>query len=195
MSNLRVRTPPPEFIAERQTDPFTDILMAYTKEELTEITKDADSLYNFPHSISVLSDLGLSKQIDPENPNETTRCGSEDYAAPELIMAQSYDGRAVDAWALGVTLYCLLEHRLPFDPPPCPKGRNQKAKTAHLIAACNWKWHNLKDEEGMCDDLKKAKKIVHALLQRANKRAKLSDLVEDEWVTGAIKTELIEVEN
>ncbi|RPA87688.1 kinase-like protein [Ascobolus immersus RN42] len=168
-----------------------NILMAYTREELDHINESPEALYNYPHSISVLSDLGLSKQIDPENPLLDTRCGSEDYAAPELIMAQPYDGRAVDAWALGVTLYCLLEHRLPFDPPVTPKGRS-KAKTAHLIARCDWKWYNLKDEEGMCDDLIQAKKMVSALLQRANKRVKLSDLVEDEWVKGAIQTELID---
>ncbi|KAK0948739.1 hypothetical protein LTR91_027006, partial [Friedmanniomyces endolithicus] len=70
--------------------------------------------------VITLTDLGLSRRIPepPESPLLTTRCGSEDYAAPEILLGQAYDGRQTDGWALGVLLYALMEGRLPFDAPP-----------------------------------------------------------------------------
>jgi serine/threonine protein kinase len=89
-------------------------------------------------AVVTLTDLGLSRRIPepPESPLLTTRCGSEDYAAPELLMGQPYDGRQTDAWALGVMLYALMEGRLPFDPLPRARGdpAKLKARTPHRIA-------------------------------------------------------------
>lgn len=61
-----------------------------------------------------LTDFGLSRFIDPNSPLLETRCGSEEYAAPELIIGKRYDGRKTDAWAMGVVLYALLTGCLPF---------------------------------------------------------------------------------
>lgn len=61
-----------------------------------------------------LSDFGLSRFIDPNAPLLETRCGSEEYAAPELIIGKRYDGRLTDVWAMGVVLYALLSGSLPF---------------------------------------------------------------------------------
>ena len=51
-----------------------------------------------PYPIATLTDLGLSCRIPapPESPLLTTRCGSEDYAAPEILLGQPYDGRQTD---------------------------------------------------------------------------------------------------
>ncbi|KAG8692482.1 hypothetical protein FRC08_009744, partial [Ceratobasidium sp. 394] len=54
-----------------------------------------------------LTDFGLSRFIDPAHPQLTTRCGSEEYTAPEIIMGSPYDGRETDAWACGVVLFAL----------------------------------------------------------------------------------------
>src|SRR4051812_33809991 len=62
----------------------------------------------YPYSVITLTDLGLSRRV-ADDEKLTTRCGSDDYAAPEVIMGQPYDGRATDAWSLGVLLYALLE--------------------------------------------------------------------------------------
>jgi protein-serine/threonine kinase len=61
-----------------------------------------------------ISDFGLSRFIDPNSPLLETRCGSEEYAAPELIIGKRYDGRKTDVWAMGVVLYALLSGSLPF---------------------------------------------------------------------------------
>ena len=85
--------------------------------------------------------MGLSRRVDFDRDDLlTTRCGSDDYASPELIMGMPYDGRQTDAWALGVLLYALLEGRLPFDPPPGSSEQKMRSKTAHRIARCEWKW-------------------------------------------------------
>ncbi|KAE8265113.1 hypothetical protein A4X09_0g6762 [Tilletia walkeri] len=67
-----------------------------------------------PQPLLKLTDFGLSRFIDPATPHLETRCGSEEYAAPELIMGRRYDGRKTDAWALGVVGYALLTGSLPF---------------------------------------------------------------------------------
>jgi protein-serine/threonine kinase len=92
-----------------------------------------------------LTDFGLSRFIDPLSPLLTTRCGSEAYAAPELVMGGGrrgvasspllwglddrercerlsmgggYDARETDAWACGVVLFSLVGRKLPFGEGP-----------------------------------------------------------------------------
>ncbi|KAJ4482821.1 kinase-like domain-containing protein, partial [Lentinula edodes] len=60
-----------------------------------------------PQPLIKLTDFGLSRFIDHANPLLTTRCGSEAYAAPELVVSGGYDARETDAWACGVVLYAL----------------------------------------------------------------------------------------
>ncbi|KAG2232524.1 hypothetical protein INT48_005414 [Thamnidium elegans] len=63
-----------------------------------------------------ITDFGLARVVDPESPLLTTRCGSEEYAAPEIIQQSKdgYDGRKTDTWSLGIILYALLVGYLPF---------------------------------------------------------------------------------
>ncbi|KAF9175199.1 CBL-interacting serine/threonine-protein kinase 24 [Mortierella sp. AD010] len=65
-----------------------------------------------------LTDFGLAKVVEEGAPLLTTRCGSEDYASPEIILGQPYDGREADVWSLGVVLYALLVGFLPFNMRP-----------------------------------------------------------------------------
>eukprot|EP00475_Leptophrys_vorax_P004152 TRINITY_DN1247_c0_g1_i3.p1 TRINITY_DN1247_c0_g1~~TRINITY_DN1247_c0_g1_i3.p1 ORF type:complete len:486 (-),score=145.77 TRINITY_DN1247_c0_g1_i3:133-1590(-) len=61
-----------------------------------------------------LTDFGLAKQVDPNNPYATTFVGTPDYIAPEIINQQPH-GPAVDWWSLGVLLYELVIGRPPFN--------------------------------------------------------------------------------
>lgn len=79
-----------------------------------------------PLPLIKLTDFGLSRFIDPAQPLLTTRCGSESYAAPELVTGRSYDGRETDAWACGVVLYALATRRLPFDKPTQSRHREER---------------------------------------------------------------------
>lgn len=63
-----------------------------------------------------LIDFGLSRSDALLNAQMQTRCGSEEYAAPEILMGRSYDPRLSDAWSFGVIMYACLMGSLPFNP-------------------------------------------------------------------------------
>ena len=149
----------------------------------------------YPHPIVTLTDLGLGRFVPapPESPLLHTRCGSEDYAAPELLMGQAYDGRATDAWALGVLLYALLEGRLPFDPVP---GARRQSPPSHRIARCEWSWVRRAGSDGEWDaekgereGLEGARVVVEGLLYRVRGRWSLERVAGEEWVREAIAVE------
>ncbi|KAK4148270.1 kinase-like domain-containing protein [Dichotomopilus funicola] len=163
----------------------------------------------YPYSVTTLTDLGLSRRVAPDEKLET-RCGSDDYAAPEVIIGQPYDGRATDAWSLGVLLYALLESRLPFDPPPSgPQGvdhatqMRMRSRTSHRIARVEWRWFLFGAGEGEDGDgdheaeIKKfeekglvgAMEVVEGLLKRARSRWPLNQVAETEWVGKAVNVE------
>ena len=113
-----------------------------------------------------------------------TRCGSEDYAAPELLMGQEYDGRATDLWALGVLLYAVMEGHLPFDPIP---GARRQSPTSHRIARCEWSWIRWADKDGDWDENKAVgldggRQCVEALLKRVRSRWIMENVYGNEWV-------------
>jgi len=144
----------------------------------------------YPHPLVTLTDLGLGRFIPqpPESPLLSTRCGSEDYAAPELLMGQEYDGRLVDVWALGVLLFALMEGRLPFDPNP--RLRRQAPKS-HRIARCEWSWIRFADQNGDWDDekgkdLAGARSCVEGVLKRSRTRWTVDRLLETSWVSGGV---------
>lgn len=151
-----------------------------------------------------LTDLGLSRRIADDERLET-RCGSDDYAAPEVIMGQPYDGRATDAWSLGVLLYALLESRLPFDPPPGAGDQaaqvRMRSRTSHRIARVEWRWVEYGAEgEGEGDHdadvarfgargLGGAMEVVEGLLKRARSRWSLGKVAAAEWVARGVRVE------
>lgn len=162
-----------------------------------ELADPATDWTTYPHSVITLTDLGLSRRFADDEKLET-RCGSEDYAAPEVIMGMPYDGRAIDAWSLGVVLYALLEARLPFDPYPNTNAHHMRSRTRHRIARSEWRWIVYGGEDGDHDgdeakfkerDLLGAMEITEGLLQRARSRWTLEKVSENEWVKGAIQVE------
>ncbi|KAJ5637759.1 hypothetical protein N7490_007638 [Penicillium lividum] len=157
--------------------------------------EDVKDWRTYDRAVVTLSDLGLSRRIPepPESPLLQTRCGSEDYAAPEILMGQSYDGRATDAWALGVLLYAIMENRLPFDVLPGTRGDPAKlrARTPHRIARCEWSWYRYADADEEWDpekgrDLEGARDCVEGLLKRNTRRKGLDEIAAMPWVQDAI---------
>ena len=151
----------------------------------------------YPFPLITLTDLGLSRQIPkpPASPLLHTRCGSEDYAAPEILLSQPYDGRATDAWALGVLLYALMEGRLPFDAPPARAGMKVargRSKAAHRIARCEWMWCRFGDDDGEWDPARDAewegaRDCVVGLLRKVSRgRYTIPELQGTAYVTDAI---------
>ncbi|KXT12945.1 hypothetical protein AC579_4038 [Pseudocercospora musae] len=145
-----------------------------------------------PTPIVTLTDMGLSRRIPepPEQPFLTTRCGSEDYAAPEILLGQPYDGRLTDGWALGVLLYALMEGRLPFDAPP---GKPDRSRNTHRIARCDWIWCRFGDEDGEWDpsrgrEFEGAQPCVEGLLKKVRMgRKPLEEIEKLDWVQQGIQ--------
>lgn len=181
----------------------TDVLVNLTETELSDSTVDWAT---YPYSVITLTDLGLSRRISADE-KLNTRCGSDDYVAPEVIIGMPYDGRATDAWSLGVLLYALLEGRLPFDPPSNlvhTDGRMPKvrSKTSHRIARVDWRWilygkdgnDDDDDEDGHMGDATKfdkahltgARVIVEGLLRKHKRRWTIHKLSEYDWVKGGV---------
>ncbi|KAF9792654.1 kinase-like protein [Thelephora terrestris] len=132
-----------------------------------------------------LTDFGLSRFVDPDNPWLTTRCGSESYAAPEIVMGSRYDGRQTDAWACGVVLYALTTRRLPFD--SLHGGFSSKSRKAMLlrIAKCEYTWPKGENEGSALWQILGVKRIIGRLLVRdPQQRWKIDALWQDEWMTG-----------
>ena len=147
----------------------------------------------FPSPVVTLTDLGLGRRIPPppESPLLETRCGSEDYAAPEILLGQPYDGRTTDAWALGVLLYALMEERLPFDQLPSVKRKTLKT---HRIARCEWSWQRWAGADGEWDPIKGqvfegARAVVEGLLVRSRSRWGLEKVQSLTWVSGGMPLE------
>jgi serine/threonine protein kinase len=110
--------------------------------------------------------------VDPQSPLLTTRCGSEEYAAPEIIQQskQGYDGRKTDTWSLGVILYALLVGYLPFRYDPLKHER--VSKLFYRIVRAEVKWPN---------DIKisqEAKDVVKKILERNPEKRITTDQIE-----------------
>lgn len=63
-------------------------------------------------------DFGVSEMFDKQDQMKTAKsAGSPAFMPPELCVARhgEVDGKAVDIWSMGVTLFCLLFGRIPFE--------------------------------------------------------------------------------
>ncbi|KAI9359146.1 kinase-like domain-containing protein [Pilaira anomala] len=121
-----------------------------------------------------LTDFGLARVFDPENPILTTRCGSEEYAAPEIVQSLGYDGRLTDTWSFGIILYALLVGYLPFSYNP---RRGEKlSHLFHRIILAQVKWPKT-------DNISTgAKEVVNSILVRQpEKRIRLNQLDTLTW--------------
>lgn len=127
-----------------------------------------------------VTDFGLARVIDPASPILTTRCGSEEYAAPEIVQSLGYDGRRTDTWALGIILYALLVGYLPFMYNPA-RGE----KVSHLfyrIITAEVKWPAEWNQHPERAVSKEAREVVEKILVRnPEKRILLDDIEKLAW--------------
>ena len=161
---------------------------------------------DLPVPLIKLTDFGLSRFIDTSSPFLETRCGSEEYAAPELIMGRRYDGRQTDAWALGIVLYALVCGVLPFTETrstvtdymsplrngysPAKSG-SSKSRRSYLvrIAKGEYKWPD--NSHGSCPLLSDDVKALAAglLCREPKRRLEVKDVWRYSWMDGPGKPE------
>ncbi|KAF5217957.1 Small Surface Antigen [Trypanosoma cruzi] len=76
--------------------------------------KPENLLLNEEHTQLIISDFGFACYAPPGRLLHRA-CGTLKYCAPELLQCDPrYDGREVDVWAAGVTLYVMLFNTYPF---------------------------------------------------------------------------------
>lgn len=61
-------------------------------------------------------DFGLANTYSKDESLKTP-CGSQVYAAPEILQGESYSGEMVDIWSSGIILYAMVCGTLPFQDP------------------------------------------------------------------------------
>lgn len=66
-----------------------------------------------------IADLGVSNEFDGNDAFLTSTTGTPAFTSPEALSQQPgeppYSGKAADIWSLGVTLYCLVFGKIPFE--------------------------------------------------------------------------------
>lgn len=116
-----------------------------------------------------IGDFGLATKFK-EGQLLFDRCGSEEYAAPELILGKPYDGRAVDIWALGVILYTMLSGKLPFS--------SEEGKTRQMFTKICISQYTMPDNISA-----DAKSLIAAMLDRnSDTRATIAQVVSHSFV-------------
>lgn len=61
-----------------------------------------------------IGDFSVSQVVEDDNDELRRSPGTPVFTAPECCLGSTYDGKAADTWALGVTLYCMVLGRYPF---------------------------------------------------------------------------------
>jgi serine/threonine protein kinase len=88
------------------------LLFCHSKDIAHRDIKPANLLIDKYNRIK-LADFGLACVIERPRPPEKV-CGSVPYMAPEVLQKRSFDPKAADIWALGVTLFEMAARRLPW---------------------------------------------------------------------------------
>ena len=101
-------------IAHRDLKLENVMIESIAKEKLVECGTNDPSKLNTNYNVYLI-DVGLAHSFNDQI-LLATRCGSEEYAAPEIIRGFKYDGKKSDIWSLGIILYACLCGNLPFNP-------------------------------------------------------------------------------
>ena len=156
-----------------------DILLTVNPFQLPPTTTDSIPIGLLPSPLIKLTDFGLSRFINPASPLLQTRCGSESFAAPEIMTGRQYDGRQTDAWAMGVVLYALIVGELPFDGPVEGQTEREERKRMMMrVAKGQYQW----PEEIGSESVRMT--VGKLLVRDPKKRIKVADLWAEEWMRG-----------
>ncbi|ORX92539.1 Pkinase-domain-containing protein, partial [Basidiobolus meristosporus CBS 931.73] len=117
-----------------------------------------------------LSDLGLAEYASNIS-YLSSRCGTDEYCAPEILLGQSNDGIKADIWSLGVILYTMIAKHLPFNLEPNESRRSFYARV------------NRAEYEFPSSATEGARDLISKVLQsNPSKRASINDIKQHPWL-------------
>jgi len=123
-----------------------------------------------------IADLGVSDEFDGPDALLTNTAGTPAFTAPESLSQQTnstpYSGKAADIWSLGVTLYCLVVGKVPFQGENVPAVYD-KIKTEDI---------EVPDNISLSTELRDL--IGLMLIKDPLARITLTDIKDHAWVTG-----------
>ncbi|KAL8198837.1 UNVERIFIED_CONTAM: Calcium/calmodulin-dependent protein kinase kinase 1 [Gekko kuhli] len=63
-----------------------------------------------------IADFGVSNQFEGNDAQLSSTAGTPAFMAPEALSdtGKSFSGKALDVWAMGITLYCFVYGKCPF---------------------------------------------------------------------------------
>eukprot|EP01060_Flectonema_neradi_P012372 TRINITY_DN19202_c0_g1_i1.p1 TRINITY_DN19202_c0_g1~~TRINITY_DN19202_c0_g1_i1.p1 ORF type:complete len:466 (+),score=70.18 TRINITY_DN19202_c0_g1_i1:188-1399(+) len=126
-----------------------------------------------------IADFGFSnfQCLDEESGKVTptlrlqTCCGTPNYAAPEIFMADGYNGFRTDIWSCGVILYVMLTGSVPFKPTGEVKGVQ-----GIILAITRGQYRVPSAVPAAARDM-----IQKILTINPSKRYTISDIMNDPW--------------
>lgn len=114
-------------------------------------------------------DFGFSAFVEQDH-LFSTKCGTPNYAAPELISGKPYDGFKADIWSCGVVLYSMVFGQLPWTKVNQHQLLDQIVRAEYFIPM------SISQE---CSDL-----ISKMMNPDTEKRIKMEDVLNHPWLRG-----------
>lgn len=120
-----------------------------------------------------IADFGVSNEFSGGDASLTNTAGTPAFMAPETLKDDhhNFQGKALDIWAMGITLYCFTYGKVPFDDEYI-LGLHKK------ILKDDVKFPDLPRTSDLLKDI-----ILRMLDKNPNTRITLAELKEHPWVT------------
>ncbi|XP_076761677.1 uncharacterized protein LOC143429783 [Xylocopa sonorina] len=118
-----------------------------------------------------IADLGVSAELRASGELLCGPAGTPAFAAPETTTPAHYSGTLCDVWSMGVTLYCLVTGRIPWDVGSIT-GIQEAIRTEPL---------KFPEKPALSQDLRDL--ISRMLAKNPTERITLSEIKEDAWLT------------
>ncbi|CDZ97325.1 calcium calmodulin-dependent protein kinase kinase [Phaffia rhodozyma] len=156
---------------------FSQILMGLEYLHENDVAhrdiKPENILLTLDRKVAKLCDFGVSDWFGGKDGDDRIKkgTGSPAFMPPEsYIPEKEVHARAFDIWSLGVTLYCMLTGRLPFEQSN-PVDLFQAIRDDPVLLPAGWPYEQ--------------KELVHRMLDKdASKRITIPDIREHPWLNG-----------
>ncbi|XP_054159122.1 testis-specific serine/threonine-protein kinase 4-like [Oppia nitens] len=128
-----------------------------------------------------LADFGLARyslsQLTNQIEISQTFCGTVAYISPKQLLNIGYNPFAADCWAMGVTLFYMINNILPFGSSPGIKQIKQlKTGGSEYVS----KLYNKTVINRISRDLREL--IDHLLVYDEDKRWTITDVLKSKWL-------------